>query len=40
MMYEEHWSGWGGMLFGPFGMVIGLVLLVVLIVVIVRALDR
>ncbi len=33
-------GGWGGMMFGPLGMAIGLVLLIILIVVVVRALDR
>ena len=40
MMSDGHWSGWGGMLFGPFGMLAGLVLLIIVIVVVVRALDR
>ena len=37
MMSDGHWSGWSGMMFGPFGMLAGFVLLIV---VIVRALDR
>ena len=40
MMDEGYWHGWGGMLFGPFGMIIGLVLLIALVVVLVRAMDR